>query len=385
MASLRKKHGSKFWFGCFVMPDGRRVQRSTKSKDKMEALQIALAWEKATRQRATVEQSKKVIASIVKIVHGEAVSDETVVRFFDRWATRKSAEVGEGTAERYKGCLKVFEEFLGARSTMPLAEVTTNLVALWRDEMAKRLAPGTVNFHLKIVRMAFADAKFESLIQETPAAGVKMLRRSVTEKRERSKRAFTAAEIKKILAAIPKDTEWHGMTLAGLYTGQRLKDIALMRWSDIKAGWWKTESRKTARPVAVPLAKPLADWLNEQRPQSKAKEVFPIAAGFIARTEGKSSTLSNQFYTVLTKAGLVEKRSHTSIGKGRSASRDGGNLSFHCLRHTTNSLLKNAGVQESVAMDFVGHESEAMSRLYTHVPEASLLAAVRKLEKAFGN
>jgi integrase len=384
MASVRKKSGSRFWFGCFLMPDGRRVQRSTKSKDKMEALQIALSWERATRQKATVEQSRKVIAGIVKVVHGNDACDETVKGFFDRWEARKAAEIDAGTVKKYKAILKSFAESLSGRWTTPLAEVTTNQVARWRDGLANRLAPGTANFHLKIVRSVFRDAKLEGLVQETPAGGIKLLRRSVGQKRARSKRPFRPSELKKILAAVPADSEWSGMILAGLYTGQRLKDIALMRWLDIKDGWWKSEAVKTARPVCVPLAKPLADWLADWKKKTRSERVFPKAAGFVERAAGNTGTLSNQFYALLTKAGLVQKRSHDSLGKGRSASRDGGNLSFHCLRHTTNSLLKNAGVQESVAMDFVGHESESMSRLYTHVPEESLLAAVKKLEKALG-
>lgn len=383
MASVRKKRGSKFWFGCFVMADGRRLQRSTKSKDKMEALQIALSWEKAARQRATVDQSKKVIASIVKIIHGDDAADESVRVYFQRWQARKAAEINAGTAERYKGCLESFLEHMGEQATKPLTEVATAHVARWRDEIAKRLAPGTVNFHLKIVRAAFRDAKLEKLIQETPGAGIKMLRRSVADKRDRGKRPFTLDEIQAILAAIPAESEWRGLVYAGLFSGQRLKDIALMRWSEIKGAWWKTDSRKTARPIAVPIAQPLAEWMSQQRAKTKTEEVFPESAGFVARAKGKSSTLSNQFHAILTKAGLVEKRSHHTTGKGRSASREGGILSFHCLRHTTNSLLKTAGVQESVAMDFVGHESEAISRLYTHVPENSLLDAVKKLERAY--
>jgi len=42
-------------------------------------------------------------------------------------------------------------------------------------------------------------------------------------------------------------------------------------------------------------------------------------------------------------------------------------LSFHCLRHTATSLLKNAGVSDAIAMDIIGHESKAISANYTHI------------------
>jgi integrase len=58
-----------------------------------------------------------------------------------------------------------------------------------------------------------------------------------------------------------------------------------------------------------------------------------------------------------------------STGTGRNGARTLNPLSFHSLRHTAISLLKNAGVSEIVARDIIGHDSEAVSRNYTHVDE----------------
>ena len=54
-------------------------------------------------------------------------------------------------------------------------------------------------------------------------------------------------------------------------------------------------------------------------------------------------------------------------------------LSFHSLRHNTTSWLKNAGVPESLVRDIIGHESELVSRNYTHVDDASKREAICKL------
>jgi len=37
------------------------------------------------------------------------------------------------------------------------------------------------------------------------------------------------------------------------------------------------------------------------------------------------------------------------------------------FRHTTTSLLKNAGVSPAIAEEFVGHDSAEMNRVYTHI------------------
>ena len=63
-------------------------------------------------------------------------------------------------------------------------------------------------------------------------------------------------------------------------------------------------------------------------------------------------------------------------GIGRAAKRAPSQLNFHSLRHTAVSLLKDAGIPQAVVQELVGHDSEQMSALYTHVgPEALERAA----------
>jgi integrase len=52
---------------------------------------------------------------------------------------------------------------------------------------------------------------------------------------------------------------------------------------------------------------------------------------------------------------------------------------FHSLRYNTTSALKNAGVDDSVAMDLVGHETAAVSRNYTRIGDAAKRAGIAKL------
>ena len=54
-------------------------------------------------------------------------------------------------------------------------------------------------------------------------------------------------------------------------------------------------------------------------------------------------------------------------------------VSFHCLRHTAVSLLKDAGVPGSVVMALVGHESISVSQHYTHVGKEALARAAKTL------
>ena len=85
-------------------------------------------------------------------------------------------------------------------------------------------------------------------------------------------------------------------------------------------------------------------------------------------------------------AGLVTRRTHKAVkGKARNERREVGGLSFHCLRHTATSLLKNAGVSDVVAREIIGHESEAVSRAYTHIEGDTLRAAIGKMPDILGH
>lgn len=91
--------------------------------------------------------------------------------------------------------------------------------------------------------------------------------------------------------------------------------------------------------------------------------------------------LSQSFHALLVSAGLATARptSHKKQGEGRSAPRKQNELTFHSLRHTATSMLKNAGVSEAVARDIIGHDSAEVSRMYTHIDEPTKKKAINKL------
>ena len=97
---------------------------------------------------------------------------------------------------------------------------------------------------------------------------------------------------------------------------------------------------------------------------------------------GKSGTLSRQFYEAMASAGLVAPKKHRAAevnAAGRSGRREISEISFHALRHTATSLLKNAGVSSAVVQDIIGHDSAAISANYTHIDAPAKRAALEKM------
>jgi integrase len=376
MASLRKKLRSPFWFACFTLPDGTRTQRSTKLPDRKAAAKLAVQWEDAARRRITEAQARRVLSDIHEQIHGTRLASPSVADYAAQWLGRKEGETAAVTFSAYKHATDEFTAFLGDKATQPIHYVTPAQVAAWRDAATKRATPRTANNKLKIVRTLFQSAWRDGLLTENPAAKVQTLKSG-----EASRRPFKLAEIKAVLRVA--SPEWRGMILAGLYTGQRLKDVASLTWAnvDMEQAEIRLSTSKTGRRQIIPIAKPLRAYLEDLPASDDPRApLFPSALP-LAMRKGGTAALSGQFHSILASAGLVQARpaAHVSTGKGRQAPRARSQISFHSLRHTATSMLKNAGVSEAVARDIIGHESAEISRHYTHVEEAAKRKALAKL------
>lgn len=377
MASLTRKKNCKFWIGCFTDAAGKQRQRSTRLTDRKSAIKLADTWESLYRRRLTANQARRVMADVVREIIGEDVAGETVEVYLARWTDRKAVETSASTGYAYKSVAKGFLAHLGERAArMYLDEVTAAHISAWRDAKAKDRAPATANIALKILRIAFQDAMREGLIMQNVAVLVPTIKRRGTDASVR--RPFTNPELRRVLKLA--NDEWRGLVIAGLYTGQRLGDLSRLTWQniDLSAGQITFATGKTGRRMAVPLAEPFARWLNDRAGDNPESPLFPHAHDCATRQK-KSSQLSREFSDLLAAAGLAEKRDHKKRKDGRSARHEIAALSFHALRHTATSLLKNAGVSDAVAMDIIGHQSAAMSKVYTHIEDSSKREAINKL------
>jgi integrase len=284
---------------------------------------------------------------------------------------RKEIEAGPKTHQRYSAVIQRFLRFLGPRANKDIAHLTSKEITAFRDDLSKQLTIGSVNISVKIIRTALAQARRDGLVDVNEGERVTLLKR----KRNFDRRPFTLGELKRIIEVA--DDEWRGMILCGLYTGQRLGDIAGLTWNnvDLSRRELRLVTGKTGRRQIIPIARPFADYLESlTSSDNPSAPLFPRAHSTRERNI-PTGTLSNQFYRILVAAGLAEARTHQSTGKGRSARRQQNELSFHCLRHTTTSLMKNAGISPAIVQEFIGHNSEAISRHYTHIEREAMQGA----------
>jgi integrase len=367
MASLRQRKGSRFWYACITLPDGRQKQFSTGLHDRLEALAVATAAERAGRKHAeTPHQLRRALDRLAEDFVPAA--DAAPGPWLQAWAASRAGEVKPKTLSTYRNTMDEVAGWLARAHIRSFGALTARQVTALRDYWATRNNPPTANSKLKHLRVALGDAVKARLLDHNPAAEVGTLKCQTTVRRE-----FRPAELELLLPSLTG--EWQAIVALGLYTGQRLGDLAVLRWRqvDLANGTITLTTAKTGRLVALPLVARACDALLAL-PAADAPDayVFPGIAGQAA------SSRSNTFRGLLAEVGLAP-----GIGRSRKnqrvTRRTTLELSFHSLRHTATSLLKAAGVSDAIARAIIGHESAAVSRQYTHLDMATMRQALEKM------
>jgi integrase len=376
MAGIVRQPGTRYWIATFYDASGKQHRRTTRETDKKRAQAVADQYERAAKRKGSPQRVRQIFADFYQEHYGQGLPFATVREFTTNWLAARKMETSPATYRRYGSVIERFLSFLGTAADKGLDEVTRAQISAFRDARLTGNATLTANTDLKIIRSIFRSARQEGYILLDPAEGVKAVKNREAFKR----RPFSIDELRGVLAIA--DEEWTSLIKCGLYTGQRLGDLATLTWAqiDLERDEIALTTRKTGKRLLIPIAAPLREHLlslaSGDNPRSP---VHPRAFEIVKAQNGRVGQLSNQFGELLVACGLREPQPHRSRGIGRGGKRTAIELSFHSLRHTAVSLLKDAGVPDAVVMALVGHESTAMSHRYTHVGKEALTKAAKSL------
>jgi integrase len=337
---------------------------------------MADEFERASRNKRTLAQLEKILRGYHEELGGEGARTYSLQTFCQEWLAEKEPSVSSATRKFHRTTIAKLLAFFGERSQRPIAEISYSDLVSFRNELAKGLSAASTNHALTCLKGIFKAARRLGRISENPAeflSPVRELADSTGEKR----RPFTLDELQTLLAAA--DHEWQSMIKAGLYTGARLGDIATLRWNqvDLERGEIAFSPRKTGKRIILPIVGPLLDHISAlPATDDPLGFLHPRAAEIFERTH-TSATLSHLFADLLSQAGLRSMQSTKPVGARHRSNA----LSFHSLRHTMVSLLKDAGVAQAVVQELAGHASVAISARYTHVGRQALENALTSLPR----
>lgn len=177
------------------------------------------------------------------------------------------------------------------------------------------------------------------------------------------RKPFSDEEVDALMEAT--SGELRALIAIGRYTGMRLADACLLRWSSVQGDRISVRrTRKTGAPVLLPVHPRLADALASL-PRRRA-EVLPGLADTFRRSE---SAVSKMVQRVIRSVGL------TTAVKAKSGVRQRVEHGFHSLRHTFVTRAIEAGVPSDVVRELVGHSTLIMTEHYTHLGDEAVLKA----------
>jgi integrase len=351
------------WYAALRLADGRRVWRSTKTRDKNKAKIITEAWQAAEDAAANAELSRdrvlEILNETLKRIGASSIEYATVQGWLREWIDSKEGQIADSTHKAYVQAVDEFLAYLGeGGGNRRLESITTadieGFVRLLRKEGR---SAGTIN---KIVRKNLA-APFEKARKIGKLRFNPVMATAPERTEPIVKDTFTGDQVAALLSIA--DPDWQGVILFAYGTGARLGDCKSLKWSnlDVANGIVVFRELKTKAKAVLGLHPDFLDWLSARpAPEDPDAPVFPTLVG---KAMNGAHGLSSMFVELLNKAG-IEKRflRQGNAGKGRAVRA----LSFHSFRHTAASNVYNEASLREITRRVTNHAARGSVDTYLH-------------------
>lgn len=348
---FRRKRDGK-WTAAVSMRNGRRREKQAE-------------WFDNSRERA-----KELLRELLEERDAELDIPSrkwTVASYLRSWLADVEAHARPATFVVYRGVVE--HHIIPALGSTMLDRLGPAAIQRWLDSLD--MAPATVAKMRAVLRTALNAAVRRRKLVRSPMDGTDPIR--VPEHRA----ATLTAEQAGVLIAGTAADELGALWALLLASGLRISEALALTWADFdgrsiavryqlarRDGQWVRVPLKAARNVervALPA------FASEALTAHKARGGRDLGLCFLT-PDGRP--LSEQ--QALNALHAAEKR----LGLPR--------VGLHDLRHSSLTILADAGIPEDVRMRRAGHSTTAMSRHYVHGAEAADRVAADALESAIG-
>ena len=365
--------------------NGARKAISLKTRNKQEA--VKEAEKHVPLLQAT---SSEVIAAHVQYARNLATPEKNLLlsQAWDEYEKSPDratpATVSEALA--YKSTFLEFVAWVNDPA-VTLRDITGAMAMRYADSMRElNIAVSTHNRKLKRIRKVFNVLK-EYRGEENPFNSAVLYRKEREEREQDVHRLSFTREQEEQLREVLDDDRFKVMNkpevkvvyYLGMYTGQRMKDCVLLRWSKINLEMRRiwVKQFKTGKEVTIPIAPPLLEVLQVALAwkKSDADYVCPNVAVRYNKTNAVGKNVGNNLVNidmlrVIKWIGL--EPSVTVPGRDKKVTVYG----FHSLRHSFASYCAEAGVPQATVISILGADSEVITRYYTHVGDDAQRQAI---------
>jgi site-specific recombinase XerD len=261
------------------------------------------------------------------------------------------------TANTYS-CDKVaFEQFLRVIGDMLLHEVGVREIERFVAVKQKETSAWSARKHFSHLASAFQRAVVWKKINQNPFRDVPKPR--LPEKMP----AYFSKEQLAILLQSVEDADFRDLILLAVTTGMRMGEILNLRWDHIDLG------RRTI----------LVKNTTEFTTKSKRNRIVPMSDFLVSVLSKriKSATCPYVFHRD-NAPHTIDNITHRFKKYVRKAKLDD-SLHFHSLRHSTASLLVQAGVPIYSVKEILGHSQLSTTLVYSHLTESHLKESINRI------
>ena len=253
---------------------------------------------------------------------------------------------------RSKLLLKYFGSMLADRIKPSMVESFQHKMLQTSNKRRVKYRPATANRVVALMKRIFNLAIREDMVLKNPCWKVSML----PEENKRS-RILSAEELERLVHELPEHAV--PIVLVAYYTGMRKQEILGLTWKKVNMH----EGYIDLEPSDTKNSEPRRIYFND-------------VLWAIFKKAGRVRSLGHDF--VFTYRGKPIKDIRVGFEEAlRKAKID--NFWFHDLRHTFNTNMRKARVDQTVIMKLTGHKTLSMFNRYNTVDREDAIDAMNRL------
>ena len=352
----KKSKRVRYWIN-FKMPDGRQRRQAVGSFEDLDPYSV---------DDARVADSKRKVQKRENRILDIKPESKMTFQELANWYLELEKVKGLSYYPTLRFCLDRFNEKFGSMVVSQIKPVDLE------NYQAKRKADGradsTIDHQIASARTMVIKAFDNDLIGGDTLKVFKRVKKMLKKNGNARKKILAPDQFKALLEHLPPHSK--AILATGFYTGMRKGEILKLTQDKVslKDRVIKLEAADTKdnEPRAIPICDELYEILKALP--------YGIHDDHVFLYKGKPI---KDIRTTLTNA--CQK---AGIAYGRSA-KDG--FVFHDLRHTFNTYMRKAGVQESVIMQITGHSTREMFDRYNTIDMDDARDAMKKFRGFLAN
>lgn len=353
-----KRTGKKviqYQTGFKSVPDPRnpgKLIRRPKYKTEVVGKSARVARKILSKRESEWEQKKYSEEFVPEIPKPQYTFDELMAWYLELPVAKKKRSYNTDVEKS-----KPLKSYFGK---MAADKIKPSMVESFQDKMLKskyrfgsNYKPATVNRTVALMKRVFNLAIREDMVLKNPCWKVSMLKED--NKRDR---VLSGEEFNRLLAELPAYLK--PIITLGYYTGMRRGEILGLTWKKVNM----QEGYLDLEPEDTKNSEPRRIYFND-------------VLWDIFKTAGKVRNLKHDY--VFTYRGKPIKEFREGFKK--ALKRAGiENFHPHDLRHTFNTNMRKARVDQTVIMKLTGHKTLAMFTRYNTVDQDDAVDAMKRLD-----